>query len=164
MNSILLTTVKKEIRGWSCGLCLLQVPAVLSQIVTQIHVLCISFGGSISKEPETIGRTILDVEIFPPLNTHHLLEMHRRSGPHGGDGPVNLVVLVPRAAVTGVDGAFEKLLRIDVEIVNGLLFWIHAVDLFVRHFAHPVDGVHARPLHLGYETAITNRLLNGASA
>jgi hypothetical protein len=37
------------------------------------------------------------------------------------------------------------------------LFWIDAVDLFVGHFAHPVDRVHARPLHLGYQTAITDR-------
>lgn len=74
----------------------------------------------------------------------------------GRHWPVDFVVLVPRPTVRGVDGALEVLLRVDVEVVDGVLLRVHRVDVFHRDHFRPFDRVPGCPLHLRDQTAVAD--------
>ena len=63
-----------------------------------------------------------------------------RSGPKI-DPILDLAVLKPAPTVLVEDGPFVKFVEMRVDVVDGFLFHIHALDGFELHLSHHLNGV-----------------------
>lgn len=96
------------------------------QIIRQISSSGLSDGQSISHESEPISAAIFEDKVLCPKVSQYLFIVQNASSIHSCHLPIDLIILIPRAAAARPHRTFHELLSIRIVLLSGVFAHLNA--------------------------------------